>query len=255
MAAAAGVAAVAAYLDGKYHIRKDLGVIRRENMSIHAIEEMVKQDRCCLWYDFEDTVNRMPINDEAIWSRSGCYTWRQLYDQSCRYGAFLQSVGVQPRDLVATVMTNTPEFCFQWLGCWSIGAAPALINYHLTGEALVHCVRVSGGKVMIVDWDPEVVQRVEEVRGILEGELGIKIVILDEATRAAINALPVIRPDDSLRRGMEPTFPMCLIYTRYGVVEFCGCLQTNKLRAVDQQVIPKPYRLAQDEAQPCRAGE
>ena len=175
---------------------------------------MVKKDRVCLWYSFEDVVNKMPANDEAIWSRTGCYTWRETYDQACRYGAFLQSHGVKPRDLVATILTNGPEISFNWLGSWSIGCAPALINYHLTGEALIHCIKVSGSKLVIVDGDPEVRQRIEEVRSVLEGELGLKIIILDEATKAAINALPARRPGDELRRGMTPDYPMCLLYTR-----------------------------------------
>lgn len=167
----------------------------------------------CLWYSFEDAVNSMPKTDQAIWSRTGSYTWRETYDQACRYGAFLQSNGVQPRDLVATILTNSPEFAFHWMGCWSIGCAPALINYHLTGEALVHCIKVSGAKVIIVDWDPEVRQRVEEVRPVLE-ELGLRIITYDDTTRAHINALPAVRPSDELRRGMKPEYPMCLLYTR-----------------------------------------
>ena len=176
------------------------------------ILDMVKKDRVCLWYAFEDAVNKMPAQDECIWSRNGRYTWRETYDQACRYGAFLQSQGVQPRDLVATILTNNPEIAFHWLGCWSIGSAPALINFHLTGEALIHCIKVSGAKLVIVDWDAEVRERIEEVRPILE-ELGLKIVILDETTRASINALPAGRPGNELRNGMTPDYPMCLLYT------------------------------------------
>ena len=103
---------------------------------------------------------------------------------------------------------------FHWMGCWGIGCAPALINFHLTGEALIHCLRVSGAKVVVVDWDEEVRQRIEEVRSAVEGELGMKIVILDEATKAHINSLPARRPGNELRRGMKPEYPMCLLYTR-----------------------------------------
>jgi acyl-CoA synthetase (AMP-forming)/AMP-acid ligase II len=83
----------------------------------------------------------------------------------------------------------------------------------LAGEALIHCVKVSGAKIVVVDWDPEVVQRVDEVRSVLEGELGMKIIILDEKIRTAINTLPARRPSDELRRGMTVDYPMCLLYT------------------------------------------
>lgn len=213
MPAIAGGVAAAAYLDGKYQIRKDVQSVVGQKAAERNIMNMVKQDRVCLWYSFEDAVNFMPAKDECIWSREGCYTWRETYEQACRYGAFMQSHGVQPRDLVATILTNRPEIIFHWLGLWSIGCAPALINHHLTGEALIHCVKVSGAKIIVVDWDPEVVQRIDEVRSVLEGELGMKIIILDEKIRTAINTLPARRPGDELRRGMTVDYPMCLLYT------------------------------------------
>jgi hypothetical protein len=89
-----------------------------------------------------------------------------------------------------------------------------MINYHLTGDALVHCVRVSGAKIMIVDSDDEVRARIEETRSRLEGELGVKIFILDNKLKAEINALEPTRPPDSLRSGMKPDYPMALFYTR-----------------------------------------
>lgn len=88
-----------------------------------------------------------------------------------------------------------------------------MINYHLTGDALIHCVRLSGAKIMVVDWDDEVRARIEENRARLEAELGVKIIILDGEVRGRINALPPTRPDDVLRKGMSIDFPMALIYT------------------------------------------
>ena len=68
--------------------------------------------------------------------------------------------------------------------------------------------------MILVDGDPEVLQRVDEVRSVLEGELGLKIIVHDDATIASIKALPAKRPGDELRRGMKPQYPMCLLYTR-----------------------------------------
>jgi acyl-coenzyme A synthetase/AMP-(fatty) acid ligase len=102
---------------------------------------------------------------------------------------------------------------FVWLGTWAIGTAPAMINYHLAGEALIHCVKLSGSKILIVDWDNDCIARIEASRKEIE-ELGVSIVVLDEPTKAMINNLEPKRPDDSYRKKMLPTFPMALIYTR-----------------------------------------
>lgn len=177
-------------------------------------KKVINEDRLCLWYAFEDQVKSRPQDAECIWSRSGCYTWRETYDQACRYGNYLKNVaGVRPRDLVATMLTNHPEFVFHWFGLWSIGCAPAMINHHLSQEALLHCINLSGSRTLVVDADSEVSMRVFEIRQTLD-DLGINIIVLDDNVKASINAMPPTRPDDELRRGMGADYPICLIYTR-----------------------------------------
>jgi acyl-CoA synthetase (AMP-forming)/AMP-acid ligase II len=63
---------------------------------------------------------------------------------------------------------------FTLLAIWALGTAPAMINYNLTGDALVHCLKISNSKVLVVDEDADCRQRVEECRDRIEQELGIK---------------------------------------------------------------------------------
>ena len=113
----------------------------------------VSKSGFCLWYIFEDVVHNIPDHTEAIWSRAGCYTWQETYAQAGRYGQFFLQNGVKPAELVSFYLTNQPEFIFAHLGSWSVGSAPAMINHHLAGDALVHCLKVAGGKLVLVDED------------------------------------------------------------------------------------------------------
>jgi acyl-coenzyme A synthetase/AMP-(fatty) acid ligase len=122
--------------------------------------------------------------------------------------------GVQPGKLVAMYMMNRPEFLFTHLGSWAIGSAPAWINYNLAGDALVHCLKVAEAKVLVVDEDDECRKRIEEVRDRLEGELGMTIVVLDQAQKGEISRLEPKRPGDELRVGAKGKFPLFLFYTR-----------------------------------------
>jgi acyl-coenzyme A synthetase/AMP-(fatty) acid ligase len=122
--------------------------------------------------------------------------------------------GVKPGQLVSFYLTNQPEFIFGHLGAWSIGSAPAMMNHHLAGDALIHCLRVAGGKLLIVDEDKETQERIEAVRERIENELGMTIRILDSGLKGEICRMEPIRPDDQLRNNMDGTFPMCLFYTR-----------------------------------------
>jgi acyl-CoA synthetase (AMP-forming)/AMP-acid ligase II len=178
-------------------------------------------NRRSLWYWFEAQVHALPDTTEAIWSRAGCYTWQETYAQACRYAQLFLQKGAKPGELISFYLTNQPEFVFATLGAWAVGSAPALINHHLAGDALVHCLKVSGGKLLIVDEESECVSRIEAVRDRLEGELGITIIILTKEVKGEICRLEPKRPEDELRSGVKGKFPIFLFYTRYVVQLVC----------------------------------
>jgi len=132
---------------------------------------------------------------------------------ACRYSQFLLSQGVQPGELVAFYLINSPEFVFSYLATWAIGTAPALINYNLAGDALIHCLKLSGSKVVMVDEDAECRGRIEESRSRIEGELGMKIIIMDQETRQMLATMEPKRPEHKYRAKLTPRSPMCLLYT------------------------------------------
>lgn len=131
------------------------------------------QKRASCYYLFERSALTYPTAT-CLWSHDGVYTWRETYDRACQYGAYFLSLGVRPRDLVALYLQNVPEFIFAWLGLWAIGSAPAMINWNLGGDALVHCLRIAGVKFMLVDTEEGCRGRVEGERKRVEGELGAR---------------------------------------------------------------------------------
>jgi acyl-CoA synthetase (AMP-forming)/AMP-acid ligase II len=159
-------------------------------------------------------MSHLAPDEEAIWSRTGSYTWSQVYNKSLQYAKFYLEHGVRPKDIVAFYLTNSPEFVFAWLGLWAIGCAPAMINFHLNCEALIHCVKLTGSKMVLVDWDEGCRARIEESRLELE-KIGIKIVFLDDAVKQHIDALQPTRPPDSYRSGLRIRDPGFLLFTRY----------------------------------------
>jgi acyl-coenzyme A synthetase/AMP-(fatty) acid ligase len=120
---------------------------------------------------------------------------------------------VRPGELIAMYMMNRPEFLFVHLGSWAIGSAPAWINYNLAGDALVHCLKVAGAKVVVVDEDAECRKRIEDVRGRLE-EMGMTIRILSPEVKGEIARMEPVRPGDEMRVAVKGKFPLFLFYTR-----------------------------------------
>lgn len=175
---------------------------------------LVKENRISCWYPFEEQVDRLPAKEVCIWSRTGSYTWRETYDNACRYANFMLELGVQPRDYVAFYLTNHAEFLFAFLATFAIGTSAAFQNSNLAGDALIHCLKLSGSKILLVDEDSECISRIEDVRDRIEGEAGMKIVIVDAKMKQHIASLPATRPDNSYRDKTLPSDPFALIYTR-----------------------------------------
>jgi acyl-CoA synthetase (AMP-forming)/AMP-acid ligase II len=220
------------YLDGKYGLRKDIRELRKvkavTNLYIEAGEsshlhrkrivlltlafETVTKKRISLYYFFEDAVKRKS-NNECLWSREGCHTWGQTYDRANEYAQWFLSQGVKPHDYVAFYLTNSPDFIFAWLGLWAIGAAPAMINYNLAGSALIHCLKVSGATLLLVDEDQALGARIGDARGQIEGELGMKIRVMDSQAKKDIRSQNAERPADSYREGVKGDWAMAMFYT------------------------------------------
>lgn len=122
-------------------------------------------------------------------------------------------MGVKPHDQVAFYLSNSPDFVFAWLGLLAVGAAPSMINVNLTGKALVHCLRISDAKLLLVDDGNEYQERMNGAMGEIKGSLGMRVARMDMVTVESIRALPAVRPDDSYRAGVKGDWPMIVVYT------------------------------------------
>ena len=112
-------------------------------------------------------------------------------------------------------LQNAPEFLFVWHGLISIGCAPAFINYNIVSDALVHCIKVSGAKILLVDSEAGCQERIRGSVDRIISELGVKPITLSEDLQTSIATSEAGRPPDSLRLQVQDKVPLCLIYTRY----------------------------------------
>lgn len=89
-------------------------------------------------------------------------------------------------------------------------------------------MKVAQAKVLLVDEDDTCQNRIEESRSRIEGELGMRIIVLDTATKAAIAAMEPRRPGNEYRDGVTGEFPIFLFYTS-------GTTGVPKARALQTQ--------------------
>ncbi|KAL4872136.1 hypothetical protein BDV12DRAFT_205508 [Aspergillus spectabilis] len=213
--ATAATLALATYLNAKFHLKQDLKTLLTTTRAFRRHDAASSTGTLNPWYTFDATASKYP-DMLAIWSREGTYSYRETREKAIQYANFFQSKNVKRGELVALYLQNRPEFVFAWLGLWVLGCAPAAINYNLAGDALVHCLRISGTRIVLVDDDEGCQGRVGEVEGVIGGDLGMERVVVDAEfnTRVIPSFESTKLPEDGAWIANTPgEYPSILLYT------------------------------------------
>lgn len=115
--------------------------------------------------------------------------------------------------MVALYLINSADFPVIWLALWCIGCAPALLNYNLKGDSLIHCLKISGVKLVLVDGDEECVERFMDVMQEVEQDLIVATAFVDEGLLERVYSSKVVVPGDEYRENVSVDDPTCLLYT------------------------------------------
>ena len=111
-------------------------------------------------------------------------------------------------------MQNAPEFMFLWLGLLTIGCAPAMLNWNLAVDPLVHCIKIAETRLLIADEEQGCQDRIQHERKRIEEDLQVQIVVLSGPLKTKIASSEAVRPHDAYRQGVKAHHPGALLYTR-----------------------------------------
>jgi len=114
---------------------------------------------------FSKTAKKMP-NKVMFYFEDQTWTFKQIDEYSNKVANYFSSLNYSKNDTIALFMENRPEYVATWLGLAKIGVIPALINYNLKQNALVHTVRVANSKAII--YGVELSQEVSEILSTLK---------------------------------------------------------------------------------------
>ncbi|KAL9080546.1 MAG: hypothetical protein Q9157_000688 [Trypethelium eluteriae] len=212
--------AVLAYLNAKYQVSYDWQLLSNFISGSVRLAIRERRDRANIFYTLEDLALHKK-KGERIWIMYEGQTWtyKQAYDIILRYGQWLKTRhGVQPGEIVAMDCMNSPMFVWFWFGLWSIGSKPAFINYNLTGRPLLHCVKVSTARLLLVDeevrnnFTQEVIEELSSP-SFREGQRPFETVFISPSVLASIEASHPVREPDAVRSGPKMQDMSILIYT------------------------------------------
>lgn len=210
-----------AYLEAKFLVRKDLRMISNIFIVAARLKKYQTKDQLNAFYVLEEQAHNPSVANKVLLIFEGRrYTFREAYENVLRYGQWLKSDhGVVQGEIVAMDITNKPEFLWIAYGLLSLGAKPAFINHNLGGEALLHCVRTSTARLLLVDEDVEH-HLTTDVRTALHdpsfrsgGKGATEIAVFGVKTAIRVAAFDPIREPDSVRANQSPQDIAVLIYT------------------------------------------
>ena len=87
----------------------------------------------------------------ALLSPDENFSHAGLAGRSNQYARWALGEGIAKGDTVCLLMPNRAEYLAIWLGLSRVGVVVALINTHLRGEGLAHCITIAAPKHIIVD--------------------------------------------------------------------------------------------------------
>lgn len=113
---------------------------------------------------FYRTVQRCP-NKVFFHYFDQSWTFKQVDEYSNKVAHYFQSEGFSKGDIVSVFMSNRPEFVCTWLGLSKIGVIPALINYNLKDESLLHSIQIVKSRAVI--FSGELSSSIKQIFGLL----------------------------------------------------------------------------------------
>jgi len=132
-----------------------------------------------------------------------------------RFAHWSQDVGIRRGEVVALLAPNRLDYLPIWYGLSKVGVVTALINNQLTGDALAHCLNVSGAAHCVVDEETAPAFegcRAKLVHATHEWTLGEAKGEQRDLTQA-LKGCSGLRPDRSRRDGLTAADTALFIFT------------------------------------------
>ena len=219
LAAPAAIASLA-YLNAKTHASHDFVIVSSFLFGSLRSMFLEKRDQVNFFYALEKHANtKATANRPFLVFEDKTWTYKETYEIVLKYGTWLKaSYSIAPKEIVAIDFMNSVQFIFMWFGIWSLGACPAFVNYNLTGEPLVHCLKTSTSRIVFVD-DAVRSQFTQEIEDIVKtpdfrNQKGsMEVVTVDAALEHQILSIEATREPDSSRAGVTLPDMAILIYT------------------------------------------
>jgi fatty-acyl-CoA synthase len=196
-------------------IRREWRFLRPLVRTLNRVKSVTADSAHLSCDDLEHAVDRFRERP-AILFEGRTLTYGELDAMANRYAHWARGRNLKRGQAVAVLLPNRPDFIGAWYGLNKVGVTAALINHHLTGPALAHCLRRADAGHVIVD--AETAPALLAVRSQLDKQ--VTVWTLGEAQgdqrdlTTALKGSSAVRPERELaREGMKARDTALYIFT------------------------------------------
>ena len=193
---------LALYANHKLGVSRDLQNLRAQKASLrnHAAHIARYGGNFSLYHLLE----LADPDADALYFEGRSWNYRAMMAEVDSLALSLRELDVKHGDVVSVFMSNSPEMVFIIYACVKLGAVPSLMNSHLRGPTLLHCVKL-GGSTLIVS-TPDIAAHAAEAAASLNGT--VKTVSLNlgsfRSTPASANVIPFPPPSLNSSEMVKP---------------------------------------------------
>jgi fatty-acyl-CoA synthase len=152
----------------KARIQREWRFLRGLWRTLGRVKSIAADSRNLVCDDLEAAVDKWRERP-AITFEGKTLTFAEMDAVANRYAHWAKDQNITRGQTVALLMPNRLEYLPIWYGLSKVGVVTALINDHLAGEALCHCLDLSGALHCLTD--TETAPLLESVRGRLKRRL------------------------------------------------------------------------------------
>ena len=132
-----------------------MGLIKEINFAITAmrttgaIKAIAKNPEMTFVKEFDKVVKKHSKKPAIIFENE-TITYGEFDRRANAYAHWIKSQNIKKGEVIALLMENRTDYVICWVGIIRAGCTAALINTHLSGKPLAHCLNISGAKHIIL---------------------------------------------------------------------------------------------------------
>jgi citronellyl-CoA synthetase len=124
--------------------------LRKHNDTIQKLTEITRENKLS-WGSFIEEAAIKYANNIAVKFEDEELTYKQFNESVNQFANYFLSLGLKKGETIEVILPNRIEYLIIFSAAGKIGAVASLINIDLREKSLIHSIKLTPGKIIIVD--------------------------------------------------------------------------------------------------------